>query len=409
MTGVATDYARSPWVTGLPKSHVPSHPRLRGPIETSVAIVGGGLTGCATAYAFAAAGVKVALVEHGRVGGGSAGSALGWIAADPAESFIDVEKTIGRRDARSAWQAWRRAALDLAALVRRLKVKCGVEAGSALILAVTPEQATRLKREQAARRDAGLDAPLVRGREAAAEAGIDAAVAWRSRDGATLDPYRLALGLAAAAVDRGALVFEQSSATRTRFSRKWIDVQTEGGTIRADLVVIATGGPTRLFPSLERHYWFKRSFMALTGRLPADVRRQLGSRRFVIRDSAAPPHLVRWVGDDRLLVSGGDSEAVRDGQREKTIVQRTGQLMYELSVLYPAISGIPPAYGWDAAYWKTAHGLPSIGPHRNFPRHLFAFGDASHSVTGAYLASRILLRHYLQETEASDEVFRFRL
>jgi hypothetical protein len=48
-----------------------------------------------------------------------------------------------------------------------------------------------------------------------------------------------------------------------------------------------------------------------------------------------------------------------------------------------------------------------IGPHRNFPRHLFAFGDASHSATGAYLASRILLRHYLEEVDPADEVFGF--
>ena len=46
-------------------------------------------------------------------------------------------------------------------------------------------------------------------------------------------------------------------------------------------------------------------------------------------------------------------------------------------------------------------GLPYIGPHRNFPHQLFAFGDSSHSVTGAYLASRILLRHHLGETDPS--------
>ena len=37
----------------------------------------------------------------------------------------------------------------------------------------------------------------------------------------------------------------------------------------------------------------------------------------------------------------------------------------------------------------------------------FAFGDASHSVTGAYLASRVLLRYYLDEVEPADEPFAF--
>ena len=89
------------------------------------------------------------------------------------------------------------------------------------------------------------------------------------------------------------------------------------------------------------------------------------------------------------------------------MVQRTGQLMYELSTVYPDISGIKPAYGWSASYAKTADGLPFVGPHRNFPRHLFAFGASNQSVTGSYLASRILLRHYLGDVDPADEVFGF--
>ena len=104
---------------------------------------------------------------------------------------------------------------------------------------------------------------------------------------------------------------------------------------------------------------------------------------------------------------GADVESPPLATRERVLVQRTGQLMYELSTLYPDISGILPEYGWDAAYARTSDGLPYIGPHRNFPHHLFAFGDSSHSVTGAYLASRILLRHYLDEADPADQVFEF--
>jgi glycine/D-amino acid oxidase-like deaminating enzyme len=107
------------------------------------------------------------------------------------------------------------------------------------------------------------------------------------------------------------------------------------------------------------------------------------------------------------MVMGADSESPPERLKAKVIVQRTGQLMYELSVLYPDISGLQPAYGWSLDYARTAEGLPYIGPHRNFPHHLFAFGDSSHSITGAYLASRILLRYVLDEVESSDKAFEF--
>jgi glycine/D-amino acid oxidase-like deaminating enzyme len=178
--------------------------------------------------------------------------------------------------------------------------------------------------------------------------------------------------------------------------------------MRVKRIIVATGMPTTaLFKSLRRHFWFNTTYLALTDLVPAKIRYQLGQRASIVRDSAAPPHIVRWVNDDRLMVSGADTEVVPPRQLDKVIVQKTGQLMYELSTLYPDISGIQPAYGWSADYARTAEGLPYIGAHRNFPHHLFAFGDSSHSVTGAYLASRILLRQHFGEMDRADAAFGF--
>src|SRR5204862_6447247 len=102
-----TKYGRSPWIDRFPKSRVPSYPRFRGPLDVDVAIVGGGLTGCATAYSFAAAGLKVALLEADRIGRGSSGRAAGWIADDPGIPFLALERVVGMRSARRAWTAWR--------------------------------------------------------------------------------------------------------------------------------------------------------------------------------------------------------------------------------------------------------------------------------------------------------------
>ena len=107
-----------------------------------------------------------------------------------------------------------------------------------------------------------------------------------------------------------------------------------------------------------------------------------------------------------MIVGGADAQTP-DRPADRTTVQRTGQLMYELSTLYPDISGIQPEYGWEVPYARTSDGLPYIGPHRNFPHHLFAFGDSSQTVTGAYLASRLLLRHHLDELEPADRHFSF--
>jgi glycine/D-amino acid oxidase-like deaminating enzyme len=402
-----TRYSRSPWVDQYPKSRVPSFSRHRGSQQTDVVIIGGGLTGCVTAYAFAAAGVKVLLLEAEQIGRGTTGRAPGWISEEPGVPFADLEKTIGLRSARHAWQSWRRASLDFAALLRRLGVKCYLESRPAATVATTPEQAARLKREQKARRDAGIDAPFLNARALKSEVGLDAAAGLRAKDGAILDPYRACLALAAAAAERGVTLFEHSPVKKVTFTRKIVDIFTDGGAIRANRVVVATGVPTPLFKSLVRHFWLRTTYLAQTEPVPAKIRQQLGRRASVLRDSAMPPHMIRWVGDDRLLVAGADGETPPARLSDKAVVQRTGQLMYELSTLYPEISGVQPQYGWAADYSLAANGLPCIGPHRNFPHHLFAFGDASHSLTSAYLASRLALRHHFEEMDPADEVFGF--
>jgi glycine/D-amino acid oxidase-like deaminating enzyme len=402
-----TKLGRSPWIDRFPASRVPSYPKYRGQTDVDVAVIGGGLAGCMAAYTFAAAGVGVVLLEADRIGHGTASLASGWISDEPGARFSSVEHVMGLRAARHGWQAWRRAALDFMALIRRLDIKCDLEPHGLLSITPSADGTAQLKKEQKSRHDAGVHVSIANAREVAAETALTASAALRSKDGATLDPYRTTLGLAAAAVERGARVFERTAVRRTTFNRKIAVVHTADGSLTVRRVVVATGTPTALFKSLRRHFWFKSSYAVLTERVPAKIRRGLGKRAMVVRDSAVPPHIIRWVDDDRLLVVGADTETLPERLRQKTLVQRTGQLMYELSTLYPDISGLQPEYGWDAPYALTAEGVPYFGPHRNFPFHLFAFGDASHSVTGAYLASRIFLRNFLDQPDAADAAFTF--
>ena len=287
-------------MTGSRSRAFPSYPRHRGHLDTDVIIVGGGLTGCATAYAFAAAGLKVALIDAAQLGRGSSGSALGWIADTPGVSFQQVETAVGLRDARRAWQAWRRAALDFAALVRRLDLKCQ--------LAPTRDAGGRPHGRAGGPAEAGAEnAPGGRYRHRLwspaappqTETGMAATGALRTHDGATVDPYRAALGLAAAAAERGAAIFERSTATKIKFGSKSVLVQTEGGTIGADRVVVATGRPTPLYKALMRHFWPQRSFFALTERIPAKVRRTLG-RHIAGRARRAPSRRIISAGSMRI-------------------------------------------------------------------------------------------------------------
>lgn len=389
------------------RSRRPDYPRLRGEIRTTVAIAGGGLTGCACAAAFAAAGIDVVLVEADRIGSAATAASAGLLRHDFDASFQETAARHGLRTARHLWQAFRRSALDFAATLRRSGVRADLAPQD--LLFVTREGgdgARRLQREYQARRDAGVEASWLNARAVAAEAAIAAGGAIRSR-GDGLDPYRACLGLAAVAAARGARIHERSAARRIRAGRKSVEIRTDGGVVTADAVVIATGSLPDDLRALRRHFSPALSHGVVTAPLPAAVRRETGKRAVALRDTAVPPHTLRWLKDDRVLFTGGEQAALAPRAREKALVPQVNELMYELTVLYPAISGVQPEWGWDFLQYGSPDGLPVVGPHRNFPRHLFALGHGRHGAAVAWLAARVLLRAFAGEAAKGDELFGF--
>jgi glycine/D-amino acid oxidase-like deaminating enzyme len=402
-----TRYGRSLWIARASKSSQVSFARFRGPMVSDVAIIGGGLTGCAAAYLLAAAGIKTALFEAGQIGQGGTSGGSGAVRPQPSVDFDAMHRSVGRRAARQIWEMSRLAALDLAALVRRLSIRCDLTPREWLTVARGTADLRLLERMHKATEAAGIDATWFRPTRLSKEVAIDADGAIRTQGAAFLDPYRACLGFAKAAAARGARIYERSSVERVRADRAGVEIQTDGGSVAARAVVVATAAPGPLFKPLGRHFALRHTYIAATPPLDGGLRRQLGRRDVVLGDISAPARCVCWTRDDRLVVSGADQTAVPERRRAKAIVQRTGQLMYELSLLHPPVSGVTPAFGWDALVAVTRDGLFFAGPHRNYPHHLFALGLGHHGPAASLLAARILFRQFTGAPEPGDELFGF--
>jgi glycine/D-amino acid oxidase-like deaminating enzyme len=395
------------WVDRVAKQRRPSHPRLRGDLDADVVIVGAGLTGCACASAFAAAGIQTVVLEADQIGCGSTAASLGLIREDFDASFQQSAAAYGLRSARTLWQGLRRASLDFAAALKRQGIRCDLVPQDLLhVVRRDADQVRRLRREYEARRAAGLEHTWLSAAALSKEASLEGGAAIRTR-GFAFDPYRACLGLAASAVGRGAAVFERTAVRRIRANRKQVEIAAESGTVRAQAVVIATGAALPDLRALRRHLHPQQGYAVVTEPLPAAVRREVGRRAAALRDSVSPPHFLRWLKDDRVLFAGADQPPVPARAQEKVLTQRSGQLMYELTTIYPAISGAAAEWSWALQHETTVDGLPYVGLHRNFPRHLFALGHGRHGAAVAWLAARLLLRQFEGSPDKNDELFGF--
>ena len=401
-----TRYGISPWIDELPKRRRPEFPRFRGEAEYPVVIIGGGLAGVFSAYAFAAAGVKVALVEADRLGHAGASRGPGVLQGEAAWSYREVEERHGRKAARVMFEASRRAVLDVAAAARRLGVRDVATYDAFRVLSSYGAEEKPLVRDAQARRDAGIDVTWLKPAVAARETRVEIGRAgMRLHDWGNANPYELLVTFARAAAERGAAIFERSVVKGVKTGRKRVQVIADGGMLLAETVVVCTGEPTDLYRSLKRHVRLEERYVVLTERLPARLRQQALKAR-LLTDTDVPPHLVHLRDDGRIVIAGADQPRPPGRGREKVVVQRTGQLMYELSRMFPAISGVMPQFGWDMPLAVAADNVMYAGPHRNYPRHLFAWATR-HDPAQAFLASRILLRQFLGQPERDDIYFAF--
>lgn len=399
-------YGVSPWIDRVPAKRRPDYPRFKGSFSSApLVIVGGGLAGCMSAYACAAAGIEVVLFESDRIGQGGSGYASGAFASEANASYRALEARAGRRVARAHFDLSRRAALDLVATVKRLGLQADLETADAFRIVTRGGPVKDLKREVDERQDAKLDAAWQKAAAVGRATGVESEGGLKMTAWGWSDPYALVLGFAHAAVKRGAEFYERTHVRRITFNRKVAIVHTAAGKVVAEKVMLCTGEPTDLVKALRRHFRFEERYHVLTEPLPRDVRKELGPRSSILCDTAAPPHQLRWA-DRAALFSGGDGPRVPPRGKERLLVGHTMELMYQLSRLHPAISGTPPVYGWALPLAHSVDDVLYAGPHRNFPHQLFALGT-SHDPARAFLASRILLRHLLGQATSEDEHFGF--
>lgn len=369
--------------------------------------MGGGLTGAACAFAFAAAGLDVMLLEAELVGAGATAGSDGLLREALRAPFNEIVGRHGIRRARALAESTRRGSLEFASTLRRLKIRCDLAPVDLLTIAAPSADAAKtLRRDQQARKDAGAAGAWITAAAVAREAAVECGGAIRTH-AAAIDPYRACLGLLTAAAARGVRIHERSAAMRIRASSRHVDVTTALGTVRADAVVIATASPVKDLGALRRHLSPNLCYSAVTEPLPAVVRREVGRREAAIENAAPPDRLVRWIAEDRVLITGAPQRDIPGRLRERALTQRTGQIMYELSLLYPPISGLQAEWSWDSADYETVDGLPLVGPHRSFPRHLFAFAPLSAGSGLAWTAAKLLVRHYQGNPAKGDEAFGF--
>jgi len=324
--------------------------RLDGRVD--VAIVGGGVTGCACAHALARGGLRVRVHEARKVAEGASGRNGGFALRGGAPAYDDARRELGPERARSLWELTERA-LD------RIESLAGdaFERTRSLRLAAEEAELAVLRAEHDALREDGF---AVEWRSALGESlrGRFFGAVFHPPDGA-IQPARWVRRLAALASEAGADIREDTPV-------RALDE------LDAHAVVIATDGYTKgLVSSLDAAVQPTRGQVIVT--------EPLQRRLFDC------PHYARhgydyWqqTRDGRLVIGGCRDRALEE---EFTAEEATTAAVQEgIEELAAELTGEPLqiSHRWSGIFGTTDDRIPLAGRLPDSDRVWVACGYSGH-------------------------------
>ena len=370
-------------------------PPLDGAIDVDVAVVGGGYTGLWTALALRERepSLAVALLEAREIGDGPSGRNGGFlhgywsslptlrrVLGDGARAAARarVEPGSCRRCARSASAAARTSGSARAGC-------CEVSAGASEDAGGRARRRGRDASSASRRRRTLLDEGEARRRLSTRRAS---AAACLFRDGATVQPARLALALRRAAIASGVQLFERHA----RDARPAPDrLETPTGVVRAREIVLALNVWGTSWPLGGRQTNFG-SAVVLTEPVP-ELLEEIGwTGGEAIIDGRMFLHYFRTTPDGRVLMGSGSGrlglgDHVGPGILDDVPAQARAER--GLRELLPALAAAPIAARWSGPIDVSADKLPRFGTVPGTRLH-FGAGYSGNGVGPSWLGGQIL-------------------
>ena len=372
------------------------HPALDGALDCDVCVVGGGFTGLSAALHLAERGYDVALLEAERLGWGASGRNGGQLGSGQRKAQDYLEDRLGKADARLLWDLAEEAKAAVRERIARHDIACDYKPGI-LTAAYKPGDVAWLERNaERLSRDYGYGRiRTVPRAEMNDMLGTEIYHGGTFDDGAGhLHPLNYALGLARAAQQAGARLFEASRVTGYRSGRPTV-VRTSGGEVRARYLLLACNGYLGgLAPRIASKIMPINNFVLATEPLGATAARALIRDDVAVCDTKFVVDYYRLSADGRLLFGGGETYSSRFPPDLKGFVRK-----YMLRV-YPQLAETRIDYAWGGTLAITMNRLPCFG--RLEPDVFYAQGYSGHGVALTSLAGKLIAEAMAGTAERFD-------
>lgn len=370
-----------------------SAPALDQDIETDIAIVGGGISGVSAALHLAERGYKPVLLEAQSIGWGASGRNGGQALAGFGASMHTITKLVGATEAKKLWDMSVEAVDLLHARIQQHAIPCDPQLGY-LHAALKPRQVRELREEQ--EELAKLGAPVGRLLEGGAlRSRLNSPryiAALEDKLAGHIHPLNYNLGLALAARQAGAWLFEHSPVSRVEHG-KTVTLHVGAHKVRAKYLIIAGGAYLNGLEQKIDGYIMPVGTYIMATEPRADVR-DLIPHNEAVADVNFVLDYFRRSADDRMLFGGRVSYS-------KLPPPNLGAAMLRRAVaVFPQLKDAKVEFAWGGFVDITRNRAPHFG--RLADNILFLQGFSGHGLSLTGLAGKLAAEAVAGQSERFD-------
>ncbi|MFD1360494.1 FAD-dependent oxidoreductase [Lentibacillus salinarum] len=377
------------WRDSVP---LPDFPKLNESIKTDVAIVGGGITGITAAYLLTKQGLKVTLIDAGKLLNGVTGHTTAKITAQHGIIYDEFIQHFGEEKASLYYQACMDAKQFIEETIQTHQIDCDYRQEDAYIFTNSDEYVSQLETEKKAYDQLNISGELSN----SMPLDIPVKSVLKMDNQAQFHPLKYLNVLVDEAVKNGLEIYEQTTAVDIEYTKHPNILTRDEHRINCNYVIQASHYPfydgqgfypTRMYP--------ERSYI-----IAVKTPEQFPGGMYINAES--PTRSVRSAnmnGDDLWLIVG---ENHKTGQGQSTM--KHYEALQEYAEKQFGISEF--VYRWSAQDLTTMDKLPYIGPVTKNEDNVFvATGYRKWGMTNGTIAAKIISNRILDKDNLYGELF----
>jgi glycine/D-amino acid oxidase-like deaminating enzyme len=369
---------------------------LLGDLSADVVVIGAGFTGLSAALHLAEAGASVVVLDGEEIGFGGSGRNVGLVNAGMWVMPDDLPNELGAVYGSRLLYLLGDAPQLVFELVEKHAIDCEIERSGTLHCAVGAKGLAELQERARQWQTHGAPVHLLDAHETARKVGTKAyAGSLLDLRAGTIQPLAYARGLAMAAVKGGAQIFTGSPVLEAQEVKGGWLTRTEGGSVQAKWVLVATNAyTTNVWPQIRAELVHLPYFNLATKPLDDPLRNSILPERQGVWDTNDILSSFRFDQQGRLVF--GSVGALRGPGR--TIHPKWARRA--LRRLFPALADVEFEYEWYGSIGMTSNSLPRF--HR-LARNVVSFsGYNGRGIAPGTTFGRTLARLVLGELAEAD-------